>query len=86
MAEHGSTDPVTPAVAADAAGAAAGGSVAGRSPPRSSGQSDEEQQSVEPLHLDDASANVPVKLRTYAIVAALYLVLLIAALDQTTIA
>lgn len=85
MADHITTDPITPAFAADAAAAAAG-SPAERPPPNSSDQGDEQQHTVEPLHLDEANANVRTKLRIYAIVAALYLVLFVAALDQTIIA
>lgn len=48
---------------------------------------DEQQpQTVETLHLDEGDVNVRTKLRTLAIVAALYVVLFIAALDQTIIA
>jgi len=48
---------------------------------------DEHQpQAVEPLHLDEINVNARTKIRTLAIVAALYFVLFIAALDQTIIA
>lgn len=43
-------------------------------------------QVVEALHLDQISVNTRTKIRTLAIVAALYFVLFIAALDQTIIA
>jgi hypothetical protein len=48
----------------------------------------DEQQSrtVEILHLDEGDVNVRTKVRTLAIVSALYFVLFIAALDQTIIA
>jgi hypothetical protein len=43
-------------------------------------------QVVEALHLDEGNVNVRTKIRTLAIVSALYVVLFIAALDQTIIA
>jgi hypothetical protein len=83
MADHITTDPVTPALAAHAPTAAE--SPAER-PPANSSDKGNEQHTVEPLHLDEANPNVRTKLRIYAIVAALYLVLFVAALDQTIIA
>lgn len=47
---------------------------------------EEHPNAIEPLHLDEEDATVRTKLRTYAIVLALYLVLFLAALDQTIIA
>lgn len=47
---------------------------------------DHQPQVVETLHLDEVDVNTRTKIRTLAIVAALYFVLLIAALDQTIIA
>jgi hypothetical protein len=41
---------------------------------------------TETLHLDEGDVNVRTKIRTLAIVSALYFVLFIAALDQTIIA
>jgi hypothetical protein len=41
---------------------------------------------VEAIHLDESDVNARTKIRTLAIVAALYFVLFIAALDQTIIA
>jgi len=46
----------------------------------------EHPQTVETLHLDEGDVNVRTKIRTLAIVSALYVVLFIAALDQTIIA
>jgi hypothetical protein len=45
-----------------------------------------EPETIEILHLDEGDVNVRTKIRTLAIVAALYFVLFIAALDQTIIA
>jgi hypothetical protein len=84
MADHIITDPITPTLAVDTA--AAGGSPTERPPLNSSDKGDEQQHTVEPLHLDEANANMRTKLRIYATVAALYLVLFVAALDQTIIA
>jgi len=48
---------------------------------------DEQQpRTVETLHLDEGDVNVRTEVRTLAIVSALYVVLFIAALDQTIIA
>jgi hypothetical protein len=47
---------------------------------------DHQPQGVEALHLDEINVNTRTKIRTLAIVAALYFVLFIAALDQTIIA
>ena len=54
----------------------------------SPGHTDEQQQpqTVETLHLDEGDINVRTKIRTLAIVLALFVVLFIAALDQTIIA
>lgn len=50
-------------------------------------QTDEHQpQVVEAIHLDESDVTVRTKIRTLAIVLALYVVLFIAALDQTIIA
>jgi hypothetical protein len=84
MADHIITDPITPTLAVDTA--AAGGSPTERPPLNSSDKGDEQQHTDEPLHLDEANANIRTKLRIYATVAALYLVLFVAALDQTIIA
>lgn len=46
----------------------------------------QQPQAVEALHLDEGNLNVRTKIRTLAIVLALYVVLFIAALDQTIIA
>jgi hypothetical protein len=43
-------------------------------------------ETTETLHLDEGDVNVRTKIRTLAIVSALYFVLFIAALDQTIIA
>jgi hypothetical protein len=43
-------------------------------------------ETAEALHLDEGDVNVRTKIRTLAIVSALYFVLFIAALDQTIIA
>jgi hypothetical protein len=43
-------------------------------------------ETTEALHLDEGDVNVRTKIRTLAIVSALYFVLFIAALDQTIIA
>jgi hypothetical protein len=43
-------------------------------------------ETTETLHLDEGDVNVRSKIRTLAIVSALYFVLFIAALDQTIIA
>jgi hypothetical protein len=45
-----------------------------------------QSQAVEALHLDEGDITVRTKIRTLAIVSALYVVLFIAALDQTIIA
>lgn len=84
MADHITTGPITPTLAADATAAAE--SPAERPTSNSSDKGDEQQPTVEPIHLEEANPNVRTKLRIYAIVAALYLVLFIAALDQTIIA
>jgi hypothetical protein len=56
-------------------------------PPTPVPHTDEQQpRAVETLHLDEADVNVRTKVRTLAIVSALYVVLFIAALDQTIIA
>lgn len=47
---------------------------------------EEEPEITEGLHLDEGDVNVRTKIRTLAIVSALYFVLFIAALDQTIIA
>lgn len=47
---------------------------------------DQQHQNIEALHLDEGDINVRTKIRTLAIVLALYVVLFIAALDQTIIA
>jgi hypothetical protein len=44
------------------------------------------RETTETLHLDEGDVNVRTKIRTLAIVSALYFVLFIAALDQTIIA
>lgn len=54
---------------------------------QSASHTDEQQpQIAEPLHLDEGVVNVRTKFCTLAIVSALYVVLFIAALDQTIIA
>lgn len=45
-----------------------------------------EPHAIEAIHLDEGDGNVRTKIRTLAIVSALYFVLFIAALDQTIIA
>ena len=47
---------------------------------------EQQPRTVETLHLDEGDVNVRTKIRTLAIVSALYVVLFIAALDQTIIA
>jgi len=49
-------------------------------------ESEEQSQLPEPTQMDESNANTRSKSRTLAIVAALYMVLFIAALDQTIIA
>ena len=50
-------------------------------------QTDEHQpQGIEAIHLDEGNVTARTKIRTLAIVSALYVVLFIAALDQTIIA
>lgn len=48
--------------------------------------SDQRTHNIEALHLDEGDVNARTKIRTLAIVLALYVVLFIAALDQTIIA
>lgn len=54
--------------------------------PRLSLSYDQQPQAIEALHLDEGNVNTRTKIRTLAIVLALYVVLFIAALDQTIIA
>jgi hypothetical protein len=49
-------------------------------------ESEEQSQMTEPMQIDESNLNVRSKPRTLAIVAALYMVQFIAALDQTIIA
>jgi hypothetical protein len=86
MADHITADPVTPALAADAAAAAARVPAERLLSPADT-KGDEQQRPADPLSLDDeADTGTRTKLRIYATVAALYLVLFVAALDQTIIA
>ncbi|EFW20971.1 conserved hypothetical protein [Coccidioides posadasii str. Silveira] len=87
MANDNPMDPVTPPLVADKSAAKADVETPAESSKRnSSDNSDEQQLTVEPLHLDEADTNVRSRLRVLAIVGALYLVLFVAALDQTIIA
>ena len=86
MTDHIIADPVTHALAADVA------AVAARVPAErllspAAMEGDELQRTVDPLSLDDeANTGTRTKLRIYVIVGALYLVIFLAALDQTIIA
>jgi len=87
MVDHITTESVAQAMVADTATATAATiSLAISVPPSTEDKGDERQRTVELLEINQVDTNVRTKLRTYLIVAALYSVLFIAALDQTIIA
>ena len=86
MAEPVPTESVVPALVIDPITAASAGCLAARAPLETDNNSDQQQHTVEPLESDETNTSVRPKLRTCLIIAALYSVLFIAALDQTIVA